>query len=121
MRPRGWGGGIAGDEDLRSQDLSNEWDQNSLCVGPPLDAVPWTNYGKRFATRNRVLPQLACTHARLSVVLGIPNHALGEHCQDPESTAANSFLREIKLWYIMSALLHSRDGRIKRRQRFVLV
>ncbi|CAN0472328.1 unnamed protein product, partial [Laminaria digitata] len=33
----------------------------------------------------------------------------------------NSLLRAIKLWYLMPALLHSPDDRIKRRQRFALV
>ena len=60
--------------------------------------------------------------ARLSVhVLGILNHAMGEHRPNRDSATPNSLLRAIKLWYLMPALLHSPDGRIKKRQRFALV
>ena len=38
----------------------------------------------------------------------------------PGASTPNSLLRAIKLWYLMPALFHSQDGRIKRRQRFVL-
>ena len=67
-------------------------------------------------------PKLARTHARISVhVLGILNHAMGEHRPNWDSATPNSLLRAIKLWYIMPTLLHSPDGRIKRRQRFAVV
>ena len=67
-------------------------------------------------------PQLTGAHARISVhVRGILNHAMGEHRPNRESATPNSLLRTIELWYIMPALLHSPDGRIKRRERFALV
>ena len=116
------GGGTIGDEDLRSRGLWYGWDQNSLGIGPPLDAVSLDDLGQRFATGKKVQPQLAGAHARLSVhVLGILNHAMGEHRPNRDSATPNSLLRAIKLWYLMPALLHSPDGRIKRRQRFALV
>ena len=54
-------------------------------------------------------------------MLGVLNHAMGEHRSNRESATPNSLLRVVKLWYIMPALLNSPDGRIKRRQRFALV
>ena len=48
-------------------------------------------------------------------VLGILNHA---HRSNRDSAAPNPLLRVINLWCFMPALLHSPDGRIKRRQRF---
>ena len=67
-------------------------------------------------------PQLAGTHARISVhVLGILDHTMGEHRPNRDSATLDSLLRAIKQWYIMPALLHSPDGRIKRRERFALV
>ena len=44
------GGGTAGDADLRSRGLWYGWDQNSLGVGPPLDAVSLDDLQQRFAT-----------------------------------------------------------------------
>ena len=44
------GGGTIGDEDLRSRGLWYGWDQNSLGIGPPLDAVSLDDLGQRFAT-----------------------------------------------------------------------
>ena len=77
---------------------------------------------QRFETGKKVQPQLAGAHACISVhVLGIFNHAMGAHWPNRDSATPNSILRAIKLWYIMPALLHSPDGRIKRRQRFALV
>ena len=77
--------------------------------------------GQRFATKNK-MQQLAGAHARLSFhVLGILNHAMGENRPNRDSATPNSLLRAMKLWYVMSALLHSSDGRIKKRQRFALV
>ena len=54
-------------------------------------------------------------------MLGILNHDIGEHWQNRNSATPSSFPPAIKLWYLMPVLLHSPDGRIKRRQRFVLV
>ncbi|CAN0556113.1 unnamed protein product, partial [Laminaria digitata] len=98
------GGGTIGDEDLRSRGLWYGWDQNSLGIGPPLDAVSLDDLGQRFATGKKVQPQLAGAHARLSVhVLGILNHAMGEHRPNRDSATPNSLLRAIKLWYLMPA------------------
>ena len=44
------GGGTIGDEDLRSRGHWYRWDQNSLGMGPLLDAVSLDNLGQRFAT-----------------------------------------------------------------------
>ena len=41
--------------------------------------------------------------------------------QNWDSSTPNSLLRAIKLWYLMLALVHSPDGRIKRRNVFALV
>ena len=54
-------------------------------------------------------------------VLGILNHAMGEHRPNRESATPNSLPRATMLRCIMPALLHSPDGRIKRRQRVALV
>ena len=109
------GGGI-GDEDLRSRGLWYGWDQNSLGIGPPLDAVLLDDLGQSFETR------MTSAHARLNVhALGILRHAMGEQRPNRDSAKPNSLLRSIKLWYLMSALLHSPDGRIKRRKRLALV
>ena len=48
------GGGTIGDEDLRSRGLWYGWDQNSLGIRPPLDAVSMDDLGQRFATRKKV-------------------------------------------------------------------
>ena len=54
-------------------------------------------------------------------MLGILNRAMGEHRPNRDSATPNSLFRAIKLWYLMPALLHSPDGRIKKRQRLALV
>ena len=111
-----------GDEDLRSRGLWYGWDQNSLGIGPPLDAVSSEDLGQRFAAGKTVQPQLAGAHARLTIyALGILNHAMGQHRPNRDSTTPKSFPRAIKLWYLMPAVFRSPDGRIKRRQRFVLL
>ena len=74
------GGGTAGDADLLSQGLWYGWEQNSLDVRPPLDAVSLGDLQQRCATGKKVQPQLTGAHPRLSVhVLGILNHAMREH------------------------------------------
>ena len=109
------GGGIIDDEDLRNRGLWYGWDQNSLGIGPPLDAVSLDDLGQRFTIGKKVQPQLADAQALLSVhVLDILNHAMGEHRSNRDSATPNSLLRVIKLWYLMSALLRSPDGRIKK-------
>ena len=68
---------------------------------------------------SKAQPRLATAHAKLIThVLGLLNHALGEHRQSTQSETPQSLLRSIKLWYIPPALLHSQDGRMKRRERF---
>ena len=87
-----------------------------------LDAVSLEDLRQRLATGKKVQTQFARARALLSgYVVGILNHAMGEHRPNRDSTTPNSLLRAIKLLYIMPALLHSPDGRIKRRQRFALV
>ena len=67
-------------------------------------------------------PQLAGAYARLSTrILDMLNHAMGEHLPNRDLATPNSLLRAVKLWYLIPALLHSPDGRIKRRQTFALV
>lgn len=64
------------------------------------------------------------THARLlTCYVGIINHARGEHRLNRDLVTPTSILPATKLWlwYAQPALLHSLDGRIKRRQRFSLV
>ena len=46
---------------------------------------------------------------------------LGEHRQNRQSETSNSLVRAIKLGYILPALLHSQDGRVKRRERLASV
>ena len=87
------GGETAGDADLRSRGLWYGWDHNSLGVGPPIDAVSLDDLQQRFATGKKVQPQLTGAHARISVyVLGIFNHAIGEHRPNRDSAAPNSLL-----------------------------
>ena len=69
-----------------------------------------------------VQPGLAAPHAKLLThVLGLLNHALGGHRPNRHSETPSSLLRAIKLWYIVPALLHSQDNRVKRRERFACV
>ena len=107
-RAQRMGGGTKGDEDLRSRGLWYGWDQNSLGIGPPLDAVSMDDVRQRFATGKEVKPELAGAHARLSIhVLGILNHTMREHRPNRDSVTPNSLVRAIKLRYLMPALLHS--------------
>ena len=115
------GGETIGDEDLRSRGLSCGWDQNSLVIGPPLDAIWMDDLGQHPATWNKVQTPLAGEHARLSVhVLGILNRAMGENRPKRDSTTPNSLLRTYKFWYLVPALLRTPDGRIKKRQMFAM-
>ena len=50
------GGGTIGDDDLRSRGLWYGWDENSLGIGPPLDAVSMDDLRQRFATGKNVQP-----------------------------------------------------------------
>ena len=82
----------------------------------------WVTYSNASQPGKKVQPRLEGAHARISVhVLGILKHSMGEHQPNRDSATPNSLLRASKLWYIMPALLHSPDGRIKRKQRFALV
>ncbi|CAN0558302.1 unnamed protein product, partial [Laminaria digitata] len=77
---------------------------------------------QRFITVVKVQPRLATAHAKLFThVLGLLNHALGEHRQERQSETPNSLLRATKWWYILPALLHSQDGRVTRRESFASV
>lgn len=93
-------------------------------VAGPLNGVPLQDLKQRFvAVVKKVQPTLATAHAKLFThVLGLLNHALGEHRQNRESETPNSLLGGIVVMVcIPPALLHSQDERVKRRQRFASV
>ena len=91
-------------------------------IAGPLHDVPLEYLQQRFTTVVKVQPRLAAAHAKLFThVLSLLNHALGGHRQSRQSETPNSLLRAMKLWYILPALLHSQDGRVKRRERFASV
>ena len=93
------GGGTIVDEDLRNGVFWYGWDHNSLGIGPLLDAVSMDDLRQRFATGKKVPPQLAGAHARLRIhVLGILNHATGEHRPNRDSVTPNSLLRANKFY-----------------------
>lgn len=79
-RPARVGGGTTADADLAQPGgLVRMASNNSLGVGSLIDAVSLDELRQRFATWKKVQPQLAGSHARLSVdVLGIFNHAIVE-------------------------------------------
>ena len=88
-------------------------------IAGSLDDVPLEDLHQRFVTVPKVQSRLATAHAKLIThVLGLLSHTLGEHRQSTQPETPQSLLRPIKLWYILPALLHSRDGRMKRRERF---
>ena len=69
----------------------------------------------------KVQPRLATAYAKLFThVLSILNHALGDYRQRRQSETPNSLLKAFKFLYILPALLHSQDGRV-RRERFTAV
>ena len=93
---------------------------NTLRFAGPLDDVPLEDLHQRFIIVVKVQPRLATAHAKLIThKLGLLNHALVGHRQSTQSETPQSFLMSIKLWYILLAVLHSQDGRMKRRERFV--
>lgn len=95
--------------------------QSSLGVGPPLNSVFLGDLEQRLTTGEIVQPQSAGAHTRLSVhVLGIYNHAIGEHRPSRDFATSGSNLQAIKSCYLMPPPLHSPDGRIERRQTFGL-
>ena len=99
--------------------LCYPWDQRTLGIAGPLYEVRLKDFEQRFVTVVKVQPRLATAHAKLTThAVGLLNHALGEHRQTTQSETPRTLLRSIKLWYILPALLHSQDGRIKRRERF---
>ena len=115
----GLGGKPDDGEEERRDGLCYPRDQNTLGIAGPLDDVPLEDLQQRFVTVVKVQPRLATAHAKLIThVLGLLNHALEEHHQPTQSEMPQSILRSIKLWYILPALLHSQDGRMKRRERF---
>ena len=63
-------------------------------IGAPIDAVSFDDQGPRFATGKKLQPQLTSAHALLDVhVLGILDHAMGEHRPNRDSATPNSLLR----------------------------
>ena len=115
----GLGGRPDDGEEERPDGLCYSWDQNTLGIAGPLDDVPLEDLQQRFVTVVKVQPRLATAHAKLITrVLGLLNHALGKRRQSTQSETPQSLLRSIKLWYILPGLLHSQDGRLKRRERF---
>ena len=113
-------GGIPDDgEDGRLHRLCHLWDQDTLKITGPLDDVLREDLKQRFVTVVKVQLRLATAHAKLIAhMLGLLNHTLGHHRQNGESETPSSLLRAIRLWHIPPALLHSHDGRVKRRGRF---
>ena len=93
--------------DERREEVCYPWDQNSLGIAGPLDDVSLEQLQQRFITVVRVQPGLPTTHAKLLAhVLGLLNHVLGAHRANRHSETPISLLRAIKLWYIVSAMLH---------------
>ena len=81
--------------------------KTSLGIAGPLDDVSLEQLQQRFITVVRVQPGLPTTHAKLLAhVLGLLNHVLGAHRANRHSETPISLLRAIKLWYIVSAMLH---------------
>ena len=68
------GGGTIGDEDLRSRGFWYGWDQDSLGIGPPLDAVSMDDL--RQTIRNR--EQSAAALGRRTCA---PEHSCARHPQ----------------------------------------
>ena len=93
--------------------------KHTLGVAGPLDDVRLQDLQQRFVTVVKVKPRLTTAHAKIIThTLGLLNHTLGEHRQSTQLETPQSLLRSIKLWYILPALLHSQDGRMKRREKF---
>ena len=58
--------------------LRYPWDQNTLGIAGPLDAVPLEDLQQGFVTVFKVQPRLATAHAKLIIhVLSLLNYALG--------------------------------------------
>ena len=70
------------------------WDQDTLGIAGPLDDVLLEDLEQRFFNVIKVQSRLATAHAKLFThVLGLLNHALGEHRQNKQSETPNSLLR----------------------------
>jgi len=94
----GLGGRPDDREDGRRDGLLYPWDQNTLGIAGPLDDVPLEDLQQRFVTVVKVQSRLATAHAKLIThVLGLLNHALGEHRPHRQSETPTSLLRSIKL------------------------
>ena len=92
-------------------------DQHSLRVAEPLDRVSLNDLQMRFIAVVKV-PKLVTTHAKLIThSFGLVNHALGANRPSGSPNTPNSLLRALNLWHILSALLHSQDGRMNRTAR----
>ena len=87
-------GGITDDgEDGRLHGL-----QHTLGIAGPYDDVPLEDLEQRFTTVVEVQPRFATAHAKLFAhMLGLLNHALGEHRKNRQSDTPNSFLRATKI------------------------
>ena len=106
-------------EEGRRDGLCYPWEQNTLGIAGPLCDAPLEDLQQRFVTAVKVQPRLATAHAKLITrVPGLLNHTLGEHRQSTQSETPQSLLRSLKLWFILPNLLHSQNGRMKRRERF---
>ena len=118
----GLGGRPEDREDGRRDGLLYPWDQNTLGIAGSLDDISLEDLQQRFVTVIKAQSRLVAAHAKLIThVLDLLNHALGEHRPNRQSETPTSLSRPIKLWYILPALLHSQDGRVKRRERLVSV
>lgn len=99
-------------KDGRLHRLCHPWDQGALRIAGPLGNVLLEDLEQRFVAVVKVRRRLASPRSKLFThVLDPLNHALGQHRR--ESETPSSLLRAIKLWYILPALPHSHDGRLK--------
>ena len=74
------GGRLDEGEEGRLLGLCYPWDQDTLGIAGPNDDVSLEDLEQRFITAVKVQPRLAIAHAKLfTYVLGLLNHALGEH------------------------------------------
>ena len=74
----------------------------------------------RIHAVKKIQPWLASEHARLQThVIQLVNKQLSESSSSSPTTGTPpSTLRVIKLWYLLSGLLHSFDGRATRKGRY---
>ena len=88
-------------------------------MADPLSKASLNDLQVRFITIVNVQPKLATNHAKLITHSpGLVKHALGSHRPSGIPNTPNSFMRALKLWYIVPTLLHSQDGRMSRTAMF---